>query len=192
MTIFEKTAIFIDASSLLYGARALGYEVDFKRLRAAFERQGTVLRAFYYITVFDDAELEACRPLIDWLDYAGFVVTTKLGRQFENGEGRRKVRRNTAIELAVDALEIANRVDHIVLFSDDGDLRRLVKSVQGRGVHVTIVSTLKARPIMLADELRRQADGFIDLDDLRVLIERLQANSSRHTVKDAVPLVNHA
>jgi NYN domain len=76
------------------------------------------------------------------------------------------------IELAVDAMELAKHVDQIVLFSGDGDFRSLVEAVQRRGVLVTVVSTISSHPPMIADELRRQADVFIDLAALRSKIER--------------------
>ena len=69
-------------------------------------------------------------------------------------------------------LEIADRADHVVLFSGDGDFRRLVESVQRKGVRVTVVSTVKSQPPMASDDLRRQADSFVDLSDLSNIIGR--------------------
>src|SRR4029077_6246161 len=112
------------------------------------------------------------RSLVDWLDYNGFTVLAKPTKEFDDGEGRRKTRRNIGVELAVDALEISDRIDHIVLFSGDGDLRALVEAVQRRGVRVTVVSTIRTRPPMVADELRRQADAFLELDDFKASIEQ--------------------
>ena len=86
--------------------------------------------------------------------------------------GRRKVKGNMDIELAVDAMELAGHVDQIVLFSGDGDFRPLVEAVQRRGVRVTVVSTISSQPPMVADELRRQADAFIDLVELQSKIVR--------------------
>jgi uncharacterized LabA/DUF88 family protein len=165
-------ALFVDGPSLHYTARALGFEIDFKRLLSEFKVRGALVRAFYYTMIVEDAEFQTIRPLIDWLDYNGFTVRAKPTKEFDDGEGRRKIKRNIAIELAVDALEIAKHVDHIILFSGDGDLRALIEAVQRRGVHVTVISTIKTRPPMIADELRRQADTFLELEELRAAVGR--------------------
>src|ERR1700728_3092669 len=117
----EKIALFIDCPNFYYSTRAISLDVDFKRLLAEFERRGSLLRAYYYTTVVENTEFAAVKPLIDWLDYNGYTVVTKPAKEFDDGEGRRKFKRNIAIELAVDALEVVARVDHIFLFSGDGD-----------------------------------------------------------------------
>ena len=131
-----------------------------------------MVRAFYYTVIFEDQESSSIRPLIDWLDYNGFTVVTKPAKEFDDGEGRRKLKRSMRVELAVDALEIANQVDNIMLFSGDGDFCSLIEAVQRRGVHVTVISSLRSKPPMIANELRRQADTFIELGDLKAAIGR--------------------
>ena len=79
---------------------------------------------------------------------------------------------NMDIELTVNAMELAPHVDHIVLFSGDGDFRPLVESLQRQGVRVSVVSTVRSQPPMIADELRRQADNFIELEGLRDVVGR--------------------
>jgi uncharacterized LabA/DUF88 family protein len=86
--------------------------------------------------------------------------------------GRRKIKGNMDIELAIDVLEMAEHLDHVVLFSGDGDFRRLVEAVQRKGKRVSVVSTIRTSPPMVADELRRQADNFIELDELKSQIAR--------------------
>jgi uncharacterized LabA/DUF88 family protein len=169
---FEKTALFIDGENLQYAAKALGFDVDFKRLLAEFETRGP-LRSYYYTIVSADAEHQTTQPLIDWLTYNGFTVVTKVSKAFDDGDGRRKLKRNIAIELAVDALALSKHIDHMILFSGDGDFRSLVEAAQRKGVSVTVVSTMRTRPAMIADELRRQADTFLDLSDLRNAIGRI-------------------
>ena len=164
----NKIALLIDGANLYATSRSLGFDIDFKRLLQEYESRGTLLRALYYTAIFEDQEYSAIRPLIDWLDYNGYTVVSKPAKEFDDGEGRRKVKRNMSIELVVDALELSNNIDHIVLFSGDGDFRSLVEAVQRRGVHVTVVSTLS----MIADELRRQADVFTDLVELKSKIGR--------------------
>ena len=134
--------------------------------------RGNLLRAFYYTAVIEDQEYSSIRPLIDWLDYNGYSVVTKATKEFVDQTGRRKVKGNMDIELAVDAMELAPHIDHMVLFSGDGDFRSLVESVQRRGVRVTVVSTISTQPPMVADELRRQADVFLDIVQLRQQIGR--------------------
>jgi uncharacterized LabA/DUF88 family protein len=110
--------------------------------------------------------------LIDWLDYSGYSVVTKATKEFVDQTGRRKVKGNMDIQLAVDAMEIAGSIDHMVLFSGDGDFRSLVEAVQRRGVRVTVVSTISTQPPMVAAELRRQADVFLDIVELQPKIGR--------------------
>jgi uncharacterized LabA/DUF88 family protein len=144
----------------------------YRRLLKEFQSRGTLLRAFYYTAVVEDSDFSSIRPLIDWLDYNGFTVVTKPTKEFIDATGRRRVKGNMDIELAVDALELAPHLDEMVLFSGDGDFRSLVEAVQRRGVHVTVVSTISSQPPMIADELRRQADVFTDLMGLKSKIGR--------------------
>jgi uncharacterized LabA/DUF88 family protein len=167
-----RTAIFIDGANLYATAKALGFDIDFKRLLAEFQCYGTLVRAFYYTAVTEDQEFSSIRPLLDWLDYNGFTVVTKPTKEFIDVHGHRKVKGNMDIELTVNAMELADRVDHIVLFSGDGDFRSLVKAVQRRGVRVTVISTISSQPPMIADELRRQADVFTDLTELQSKLGR--------------------
>src|ERR1700756_1472644 len=161
-----KIALFIDGANLYATTRALGFEIDFKRLLSEFQAPSNLVRAFYY-TTFVEGDYTSIRPLIDWLDYNGFTVVTKATKEFLDSAGHRKVKGKMDIELAVDAIELADHVDEIVLFSGDGDFRSLIEAVQRRGVRVTVISTISTRPPMVADELRRQADVFIDLLELR-------------------------
>jgi uncharacterized LabA/DUF88 family protein len=167
-----KIALFVDGPNFYATARALGFDIDYKRLLREFQNRGTVLRAFYYTAITEDQEFSPVRPLIDWLDYNGYTVVKKAAKEFIDASGRRKIKANIDIELAVDAMELAEHVDQIVLFSGDGDFRPLVEAVQRRGVSVTVVSTISSQPPMLADELRRQADVFIDLAELQAKIGR--------------------
>ncbi len=168
----ERIALFIDGANLYAAARALGFDIDYKRLLEEFASQGRLIRAFYYTALLDDQDYSPIRPLVDWLDYNGYTMVTKPTKEFTDATGRRKIKGNMDIELALDVLEMADHLDHVVLFSGDGDFRRLVEAVQRRGVRVSVVSTLRSQPPMVADELRRQADCFIELLDIASLIER--------------------
>ena len=162
----ERFAFFIDGSNLFAAAKVLGFDIDFKRLLDLFSDEGKLVRALYYTALIEDQEFSPIRPLVDWLDYNGYTLVTKPAKEFTDEQGRRKIKGNMDIELAVDLLEMAPLIDHAFLFSGDGDFRPLIEAVQKKGVRVTVVSTVRSRPPMAADELRRQADRFIDLQDL--------------------------
>jgi uncharacterized LabA/DUF88 family protein len=168
----NKIALFIDGANLFATAKTLGFDIDYRRLLKEFENRATLVRAFYYITLIEDQEFVAIRPLIDWLDYNGYTVVTKATKEFIDASGRRKVKGNMDVELAVDAMEMSEHVDEMVLFSGDGGFRSLVEAIQRRGVRVTVVSTISTQPAMVADELRRQADVFLDLRELQPRIAR--------------------
>ncbi len=168
----ERLALFIDGSNLYAAARALGFEIDFKNLLEIFAAKGRLIRAFYYTALLEDQEYSPIRPLVDWLDYNGYTLVTKPTKEFTDATGRRKIKGNMDIELAIDVMEMTPYLDHIVLFSGDGDFRRLVECVQRKGVRVSVVSTVASHPPMAADELRRQADTFIELQELAPAISR--------------------
>jgi uncharacterized LabA/DUF88 family protein len=168
----ERIALLIDGENLHSTAKNLGFEIDFKRLLQEFETLGTVVRAYFYTRVRDDDAFHNIRPLIDWLDYNGFTVKTRPVKEHDDGEGRRKIKRSIGVDLTVDALEIARHVNHIFLLSGDGDFRRLAESLQRTGIRVTVVSSLRTTPPIVSDELRRQANNFIEINTLRRSIER--------------------
>ena len=168
----EKIALFIDGANLYAAARALGFDIDYKRLLSVLGENARVIRAFYYTALIEDQEYSPIRPLVDWLDYNGYTMVTKPTKEFTDSYGRRKIKGNMDIELAIDVMEMASIIDHVVLFSGDGDFRRLIEAVQRKGVRVTVVSTVKSSPPMVADELRRQADHFVEMTDLTEEIVR--------------------
>ena len=163
----EKIALFIDGANLYATSRALGFDIDYRNVLSPFQDKGYLLRAYYYTALVEDQEYSSIRPLIDWLDYNGYVVVTKPAREFTDATGRRKIKGNMDIELAVDALELAPHIDHYVIFSGDGDFRTLVEALQRKGRKVSVVSTIASQPPMISDDLRRQADHFIDLLSLK-------------------------
>ena len=168
----DRVALFIDGSNLYAAARSLGFDIDYKQLLEFFKPQGRLVRAFYYTAILEDHELSSIRPLVDWLDYNGYTMITKPAKEFTDPGGQRKIKGNMDIELCVDMIEMSEKINHAVLFSGDGDFRRVVEAVQRKGLKVTVVSTNHTNPPMLADELRRQADVFIDLKTIRSKIER--------------------
>lgn len=168
----EKIALFIDGANLYAASRSLNFDIDYRKLLKAFQSRGYLLRAYYYTALIEDQEYSSIRPLIDWLDYNGYKVVTKPAKEFTDSMGRRKIKGNMDIELAIDAMEQSDVVDHLVIFSGDGDFTSLVEALQRKGRKVTVVSSLSSQPPMIADDLRRQADYFIDLTSLKAEIGR--------------------
>lgn len=168
----EKVALFIDGANLYATAKALGFDIDYKRLLVLFRQKGQLIRALYYTALAEDQEYSSIRPLIDWLDYNGYTMVTKPTKEFTDSMGRRKIKGNMDIELTIDALELAGHVDHYVIFSGDGDFRTLVDALQRKGRKVSVISTMASQPPMISDDLRRQADHFIDLMSLKAEVGR--------------------
>ena len=168
----DRVAVFIDGANLYQAAKALGFDIDYKRLLQTLAVDCRFIRAYYYTALLDEQEYSPIRPLVDWLDYNGYTMVTKPLKEFTQSTGRRKFKGNMDVEIAVDVMEMSRHASHIVLISGDGDFRRLVEAVQRQGVRVTVVSTIRTQPPMVADELRRQADFFLDLADLQGRIAR--------------------
>jgi uncharacterized LabA/DUF88 family protein len=169
----DRLALFIDGSNLYAVAKALGFDIDYRKLLEEFRKRGVLVRAFYYTTLVDDQEYTPLRPLVDWLDYNGYRLVTKPAREFTDSQGRKRWRGDMDVEIAVDMMEMAAAgCDHLVLFSGDADFRAVVQSVQRRGARVTVISTVKSQPPLIGDDLRRQADTFVDLADLTDIIGR--------------------
>ena len=162
----ERTALFIDGANLYAASRNLGFDVDYRNMLEYFRAKTNVVRAYYYSAVVDTEEYSPLKPLTDWLAYNGYNLVTKAAREFTDSAGRRRVKGNMDIELAIDMMETAHRLDHAVLFSGDSDFRRLVEAVQRQGVRVSVVSTVRSSPPMIGDELRRQADQFLELAEI--------------------------
>src|SRR5689334_16901147 len=168
----ERLALFIDGANLYSSAKGLGFDIDYKRLLEEFRDRGVLVRAYYYTALVEEQDYSPIRPLVDWLDYNGFTLVTKSAREYVDSQGRKRWRGDMDVDLAVDMMELTDRVDHVVLFSGDGDFRRLVEAVQRKGVRVSVVSSIRVQPPLVADELRRQADSFIELQDLMPHIQR--------------------
>lgn len=183
----EKIALFIDGANLYAAARALNFDIDYKRLLELFASQALLVRSFYYTALIEDQEYSPIRPLVDWLDYNGYRMVTKPTKEYTDSQGRRKIKGNMDIELAVDMMEMSQSLDHIVLFSGDGDFRSLVEAVQRRGARVTVVSTIRSSPPMIADELRRQADLFVELQDLEPAICRVHQQGRDEAPRPRAP-----
>ena len=182
----ERLALLIDGANLYSSAKALGFDIDYKLLRQEFVNRGKLLRAIYYTALVENDDYSPIRPLADWLNYNGFTMISKVAKEFTDSQGHKKIKGNMDVELTVDAMELAPHVDHIVLFSGDGDFRPMIESVQRQGVRVSVVSTIRSQPPMIADELRRQCDNFIDLNDLRDAIGRPVRDANENAIPSDV------
>jgi|TARA_R110000803_G_scaffold210841_1_gene284284 uncharacterized LabA/DUF88 family protein len=168
----SKTALFIDGSNLYAACKELGFHIDFKKLLDLYKDEGELLRAYYYTAVMDDDTTNNMKPILDWLDYNGYSLVTKPAKVFTNNDGSSYVKGNMDIEMAVGMLKMARHIDHAVLFTGDGDFVSVVKAMQDEGVRVTVVSTRKTKPSMIADELRRECDTFVEMADLKKDIKK--------------------
>lgn len=175
----ERLALFIDGANLYSAAKALQADIDFKKLIDEFRKKGVLVRAYYYTAIVEGDDYSPIKPLVDWLDYNGFTMVTKAAKRFTDHEGRSRTKGNMDVEIAVDMMELAERIDHAVLFSGDGDFAPLVKAMQRKGVRVSVISTLKSQPPQVADDLRRAADAFIDLNDLLPIFGRERTQQTR-------------
>ncbi|RKR02934.1 LabA-like NYN domain-containing protein [Maricaulis maris] len=173
----ERIGLFIDGANLFSTTKGLDFDIDFKRLLDEFRKRGKLIRANYYTALLEQEDYNPLRPLVDWLDYNGFSVITKPAKEYTDEHGRRRIKGDMDIELAVDMLQAATYLDHIILFSGDGDFRYALAAARAKGVRVSVVSSLKTSPSMISDDLRREADAFIELDDLRAMIGRAPASS---------------
>jgi uncharacterized LabA/DUF88 family protein len=168
----DRIALFIDGANLYSAAKALNFDIDYRKLLDEFRKRGVLIRAYYYTALVEGDDYSPIRPLVDWLDYNGFALVTKTAKEYVDSQGRKRWRGDMDIEIACDMMEMAGNADHLVLFSGDGDFRRLIEAVQRKGARVTVVSTVKSSPPMTSDELRRQADTFVDLADLASVVGR--------------------
>jgi uncharacterized LabA/DUF88 family protein len=168
----ERVVILIDGANLYSAAKALAFDMDYRKLLDEFRQHGRLIRASYYTALVEDQDFSPIRPLVDWLDYNGYSLITKPAKEYTDASGRRRFKGDMDVEIAVDLLQAAEFADHAFLFSGDGDFLPAIEAVQRKGMRVTVVSTIKASPPMASDDVRRAADNFVDLADLAALVGR--------------------
>ena len=168
----ERVVVFIDGANLYSAAKALAFDMDYRKLLEEFRKHGRLIRATYYTALVEDQDFSPIRPLVDWLDYNGYSLVTKPAKEYTDATGRRRFKGDMDVEIAVDLLQAADFADHAFLFSGDGDFVAAIEAVQRKGMRVSVVSTIKSNPPMASDDLRRAADNFVDLTDLAALVGR--------------------
>ncbi len=169
----ERIGLFIDGANFYAAVRALNIEIDYAKLLEEFRKRGRLVRASYYTALVDDQDFSPLKKMVDWLDYNGFTIITKSAKEYiDPSSGKKRTKGDMDVNIAVDALQAAQWLDHIILFSGDGDFCPLVKAIQSKGVRVSVVSTTLSNPPVASDDLRRVADTFIELGDLAQLLTR--------------------
>ncbi len=165
----EKVALFIDGANISNTCKLLNFEVDYAKLLAYFEARYRIIRSYYYTALIEENGNIQRQPMVDWLSYHRFTVRTKKAKVYTNDDtGERRVKGNMDMELAVDMVKTASLVDRIILFTGDGDFSCLVEYLQStHAVQVTVVSTIQSRPPMISDELRKQCDEYLDINNIR-------------------------
>jgi uncharacterized LabA/DUF88 family protein len=171
----EKVAMFVDGSNLYAAAKSLDFDIDYRQLLQWVAERGRLVRASYYTTLVENDDYSPLRPLVDWLDYNGYRMVTKTVKEYTDHSGRKRYRGSVDVDLAVDMVELAASTDHLLLFSGDGDFCRAVAAAQARGARVTVISTIESGTPSISDDLRRQADHFLDLKYLMPHIKRADA-----------------
>jgi uncharacterized LabA/DUF88 family protein len=168
----ERVALLIDGANLYSAAKALAFDMDYRKLLDEFRKRGRLIRAYYYTALVEDQDFSPIRPLVDWLDYNGYTLVTKPAKEYIDANGRRRFKGDMDVEITVDLLQAAGFADHAFLFSGDGDFVAAVEAAQRKGMRVSVVSTIKSNPPMASDDIRRAADNFVDLTELSNLIGR--------------------
>lgn len=177
----ERLALFIEGPALYAAARSIGLDIDYRRLLGFFRQRSYLVRTLYYTPVSENEEFVTVRPLIDWLEYNGFYVVTKPVKVYVDVAGRRKTKGSLHVDMAVHALQLAENLDHLILASSAGGFSSLSAALQAKGKRVSVLSTLKSGPAFVEDDLRRRADQFIELADIRTDIERISSRNSQGT-----------
>ncbi len=173
----ERIALFVDGSNLYSTVKTLDFEIDYGKMLDLFKGKGRLICANYYTALVEEEDYSPIRPLVDWLDYNGWHAVTKPAKSMVDRDGRRRIKGDMDAEIIVDMLGLAPHIDHLILVSGDGDFRVAVEALQKQGVRVTVMSTMASKPAMLADELRRQADAFIEIADMDKLFGRPRSGS---------------
>lgn len=177
----QRVAIMIDGPNLFNTSKNLGFDVDFKKLLGLFEQNCLLHRAVYFNMLSERDDTTPVKPLVDWLSYNGYKTVTKPFREFTDASGTRRTKGSMHVEMAVEMMNMAQFVEHFVLFSGDGELAYAVNAVQEKGCRVTAVSTMKSDTgSTIADELRRKVNRFVNLDDVKGIIDKsVEENTSR-------------
>lgn len=167
----ERAALLIDGANIYAAGRSLDISIDFKSLLQLFQENMYVIHAYYFTALHEVDGRIQLKQLVDWLDYNGYIVISKMAKEITRADGSVRVKGNMDVEIVVTALKLANFIDHIILATGDGDFVPLVRELQQRGTRVSVLSTIGGNSPIAADEIRKAANHFIDLEELATTIE---------------------
>jgi uncharacterized LabA/DUF88 family protein len=176
----ERIAVFVDGANIHATLRQLDFQFDYKLLREFFGDCGELLRSYYYTAMKPDGQNDSVKPLVDFLQLNGWTTITKPFR-YQGEPGEITIKGNLDCEITVDMIRMSEFVDHLVLFSGDGDFRYLIEHLQDRGKRVTVASSRVTKTAVLSNELAKQADNFIELETLKLFAGRETKDRARAT-----------
>ncbi len=159
----KRAAIIIDGPNAKASANAAGFQVDYKKLLDFYSQEFDVFRAMYFTALPPRAVEAPIHKLTDWLGYNGYNVISKETKEYEQLDGSVKTKGNMDVEITVHTLELSKHVHELIFFTGDGDFRFLLETVQRSGLRATVIA---ARGVV-SDDLRKQADRYVDLADMR-------------------------
>ncbi len=165
----NRLSIFVDGNNMFYAQQKNGWFFDPRRVLDYFKgEQNTMLvNAFWYTGLKDPQDQRGFR---DALISLGYTVRTKILKEYyDDSSGRYSQKANLDIEIVVDMFNTVDQYDKVILFSGDGDFERAIELLRSKNTHITVVSTEG----MIARELRNATDRYIDLNDIRDQIEKM-------------------
>lgn len=172
LNVNEPTAVLIDGYNTLSTTKLLKFDIDFRKLLNLFQNKTRLVKIYYFASLRDNpADHDPMIPVIQWMMYNGYNVISKKMNEFMNIDNIQS-KGNMDVEISVTVLEMVKSVDHIVLFTGDENFRFLIEAVQRMGTRITVCSSMQCQPQIMSDDLRRQADNFIELNNLKSEIQR--------------------
>lgn len=168
-SLMNRLSIFVDGNNMFYAQQKNGWFFDPRRVLDYFKgEQNTMLvNAFWYTGLKDPQDQRGFR---DALISLGYTVRTKILKEYyDDSSGRYSQKANLDIEIVVDMFNTVDQYDKVILFSGDGDFERAIELLRSKNTHITVVSTEG----MIARELRNATDRYIDLNDIRDQIEKM-------------------
>ena len=156
-----RLGVFVDVPNLIYGAERgegapTGSSVHMGKLLDYLRDGRELIRATAYAPVSDDPgePVEQQRFVAPFVPHDYRIVTKPLKR-FADGS----IKGNFDVEMALDMVTMAERLDVVALVSGDADFSRAVELLQERGVRVEVVAFGGSTSI----EMRALADHYIDV-----------------------------
>lgn len=165
----NRLSIFVDGNNMFYAQQKNGWFFDPKRVLNYFNNDPNIVlvNAFWYTGLKDSQDQRGFR---DALISLGYTVRTKILKEYyDDNSGRYSQKANLDIEIVVDMFNTVDQYNHVILFSGDGDFERAIELLRSKNTHITVVSTEG----MIARELRNATDRYIDLNDIRPQIEKV-------------------